>query len=134
MFKSFLGRCYVQLGNYDKMEETWREILTNCIDRKVGYDNIIAREAMYYIGLSLMQRGKYDDALTYFYKCDEFSRKLDEKPSGWMIMLNSRIGYIYDIQGKRDLALMQYKKVLGWEDYYESHKYAKQFLERPYGK
>ncbi len=134
MFKSFLGRCYVQLGNYDKMEETWREILTNCIDRKIGYDNIIARESMYYIGLSLMQRGKYDDALTYFYKCDEFSRKLDEKPSGWMIMLNSRIGYIYDIQGKRDLAIMQYKKVLGWEDYYESHKYAKQFLERPYGK
>ncbi|MBD1207607.1 MAG: tetratricopeptide repeat protein [Ignavibacteria bacterium] len=134
MFKAYLGRSYVQLGNYDKMEETWREILNNCIDRKTGYDNIIAREAMYYIGLSLMQRGKYDEALTYFYKCDEFSRKLDEKPSGWMIMLNSRIGNIYDIQGKRELALTQYKKVLSWEDYYESHKYAKQFLERPYGK
>jgi tetratricopeptide (TPR) repeat protein len=134
MFKAYLGRCYVQLGNYDKMEGAWREILNNCIDRKVGYDNIIARESMYYIGLSLMQRGKYDEALNYFYKCDEFSRKLDEKPSGWMIMLNSRVGNIYDIQGKRDLAIMQYKKVLGWEDYYDSHKYAKQFLERPYGK
>ncbi|MCU0424726.1 MAG: tetratricopeptide repeat protein [Candidatus Kapabacteria bacterium] len=134
LFKAYLGRCYVQTGNYDRMEEVWREILNNCIDRKTGYDNLIAREAMYYIGLSLMQRGKYDDALTYFYKCDEFCRKLDEKPSGWMIMLNSRVGNIYDVQGKRDLAVKQYNKVLSWEDYYDSHKYARQFLERPYGK
>jgi TolA-binding protein len=134
MFKAYLGRCYVQMNNYERMEETWREILNNCIDRKIGYDNIIAREAMYYIGLSLMQRGKYEDALAYFYKCDEFSRKLDEKPSGWMIMLNSRIGNIYDIQGKRELAISQYRKVLSWDDYYDSHKYAKQFLERPFGK
>ncbi len=134
LFKAYLGRCYVQTGNYDRMEEVWREILNNCIDRKTGYDNLIAREAMYYIGLSLMQRGKYDDALTYFYKCDEFCRKLDEKPSGWMIMLNSRVGNIYDAQGKRDLAVKQYNKVLSWEDYYDSHKYARQFLERPYGK
>ncbi|MCS6808770.1 MAG: tetratricopeptide repeat protein [Bacteroidota bacterium] len=134
MFKAYLGRCYVQLGDYEKMEEIWREILNNCIDHKTGYDNLLAREAMYYIGLALMQRGKYDEALTYFYKCDEFCRKLDEKPSGWMIMLNSRIGNIYDIQGKRELAIKQYQKVLSWEDYYDSHKYARQFLERPYGK
>jgi tetratricopeptide (TPR) repeat protein len=133
MFRTYLGRCFAQLGNYEKAEEVWREVLNNCIDHKRGYDNIIAREAMYYIGYALMQRGKYDDALQYFYKCDEFCRKLDTKPSGWMIMLNSRIGNIYDIQGKRDLAVKQYNKVLAWDDYYDSHKYARQFLQRPYG-
>jgi Tetratricopeptide repeat len=134
MFKAYLGRCYVQVGNMEKMEEVWRDVLNNCIDKKVGYDNLIAREAMYYIGYALMQRGKNDDALQYFYKCDEFCRKIDTKPSGFMTMLSTRIGNIYDIQGKRDLAITQYNKVLSWEDYYESHKYAKQYLQRPYGK
>jgi hypothetical protein len=133
-FKAYLGRCYVQTGNYEKMEATWREVLIACIERKTGYDYLTAREAMYYIGVALMNRGKLDDALMYFYKCDEFCRKLDDKPSGWMIMLNSRIGNIYDLQGKRDLAVAQYNKVLSWNDYYDSHKYAKQFLQRPYGK
>jgi tetratricopeptide (TPR) repeat protein len=134
MFKGYLGRCYVQLSNYEKMEETWRDILNNCIDKRVGYDNILAREAMYYIGWSLMQRGKHEDALKYFYKCDEFSRKLDTKITGWMTMLNTRIGNIYDVQGKRELAVQQYNKILSWEDINDSHKYAKQFLQRAYGK
>jgi hypothetical protein len=133
-FKGYLGRCYVQTGNYDKMESLWRDVLLSCMDKKVGYDYLTAREAMYYIGLALMNRGKLDDALQYFYKCDEFCRKLDDKPSGWMIMLNSRIGNIYDLQNKRDLALAQYNKVLSWNDYYDSHKYAKQFIQRGYGK
>lgn len=133
-FKSYLARCYAYLRNYEKMEMVWREILIDCIEKKTGYDYITAREAMYYIGEALKSRGKYDDALTYFYKCDEFCRKLDQKPSGWMIMLNNHIGNIYDLQGKRDLALSQYKKVLSWDDYFDSHKYAKQFIQRPYGK
>lgn len=133
-FKAYLARCYVQVGNYEKMETLWRDILLACMDKKVGYDYVTAREAMYYIGLALKNRGQYETALQYFYKCDEFCRKLDQKPSGWMIMLNNHLGNIYDLQNKRDLAVKQYNKVLSWEDYYDSHKYAKQFLQRPYGK
>lgn len=132
-FKAYLGRSLVYLGNYEKAEEVWREILNNCIDKKRGFDNILARESMFYIGRSLMNRGKYDDALQYFYKCDEFCRKLDNKPTSWMAMLNNQIGNIYDVQGKRDLAIKQYQKVLSWEDFYDTHKYARQWLQRPYG-
>ncbi len=134
MFKAYMARCYVYLGNYEKMEAAWRDILISCIDKKTGYDYVTAREAMFYIGTALMNRGKYDDALTYLYKCDEFCRKLDQKPSGWMIMLNNRVGNIYDLQGKRELAIGQYNKVLSWDDYFDSHKYAKQFIQKPFGK
>ncbi|TAE29874.1 MAG: tetratricopeptide repeat protein [Candidatus Kapaibacterium sp.] len=133
VFKAYLARSYTYLGNYEKMEEIWRDVLTNCMDKRRGYDNIIAREAMYYIGYSLKQRGKYDLALQYFYKCDEFCRKLDPKPSSWMCLLNNHIGNIYDAQGKRDLALKQYQKVLSWDDVFETHRYARQFMQRPYG-
>jgi hypothetical protein len=130
----YVARCLTQMGNQLKAEDEWRTILARCVEKQRGYDNLKAREAMFYIGVYTMNRRDYETALKYFYKCDEFSRLMDEKPSGWMIMLNLRIGNIYDAQNKRDLAIKQYNKVLSWDDYFNSHQYAKQFLDRPYGK
>ncbi len=132
-FHRYLGRCYVRLGSLDKMEETWREILRRCIEKWTGYEELTAREALYYVGLALMQRGQYDEALRYFYKCDELSRVLDEDPSGFMVKANLKIGNIYDLQGKRELAIMQYRKVLSWRDVQNSHEEARRYLEKPYG-
>ena len=58
--------------------------------RLVGYNNDLAREAMYYIALSLIRKKDYDLALRYLYKCDEGSRALDKgkKTSSWMVMSN----------------------------------------------
>ncbi len=131
---AYMARCCVQLGNSIKAEDEWRTILARCIEKQTGYDNLKAREAMFYIGVYAMNRRDYETALKYFYKCDEFCRMMDETPSGWMIMLNLRIGNIYDAQNKRDDAIKQYNKVLAWDDYFNSHKYAKQFKERPFGK
>jgi tetratricopeptide (TPR) repeat protein len=68
-----------------------------------GYDELTAREALYYVGLALMQRGQYEEALQYFYKCDELSRVLDEDPSGFMVKTNLNIGKIYDLQASATL-------------------------------
>jgi hypothetical protein len=132
-FHRYLGRCYVRLGDLQRMEETWREVLRRCIEKWTGYDELTAREALYYVGLALMQRGQYEEALQYFYKCDELSRVLDEDPSGFMVKTNLNIGKIYDLQGKRDLALMQYRKVLSWRDVQNSHAEARRYIEKPYG-
>jgi len=132
-FHRYLGRCYVRLGDLQRMEETWREVLRRCIEKWTGYDELTAREALYYVGLALMQRGQYEEALQYFYKCDEMSRVLDEDPSGFMVKTNLNIGKIYDLQGKRDLALMQYRKVLSWRDVQNSHAEAHRYIEKPYG-
>ncbi len=132
-FHRYLGRCYVRLGDLQRMEETWREILRRCIEKWTGYDELTAREALYYVGLALMQRGQYEEALQYLYKCDELSRVLDEDPSGFMVKTNLNIGKIYDLQGKRDLALMQYRKVLSWRDVQNSHAEARRYIEKPYG-
>jgi len=50
-----------------------------------------------------------------------------------MIMTNLRIGMIYDLQKKRDLAIMQYKKVAGWKDFSGSRRDAEKYLRQPYG-
>jgi tetratricopeptide (TPR) repeat protein len=133
-FHRYLGRAYVQLGYADKTEETWREVLKNALDKKPGYSKLMTREGLYYVGVSLMNRGEYEDALKYLYKADEASRSLDQDPSGFIVLTNLKIGQIMDIQGKRDLAIKQYNKVLGWPDKQNSKQQAQQYIQTPFGK
>ena len=131
-FHRYVGRCEVQLGLWQEMEQTWREVVNRCIGKSVGYDQQTAREGLYYVGLSLMNRKQLDSALTYFYKCDEAGRFLDEDVSGFTVKVNLKIGNIYDVQGKRKLAIEQYKKVLAWDDRQNSHEEAKRYIQKPF--
>ncbi len=132
-FHRYVGKSYIIKGRNTQAEQTWREILKRYIDKYPGYNVYAAREALYYIGYTLMRDRKYKDALKYFYKCDEACRKIDDKPSGFMVKLNLHIGKIYDRQGKRNLAIKQYKKVLDMREYDGSHEQADRYLENPYG-
>jgi len=63
------------------------------------------------------------------------SRSTDQHgPSPFMVMANLKIGMVYDLQNRRDLALEQYRKVTDWRDFYGSHREAEKYIERPYGK
>lgn len=133
VFQRYYGRTLVSLYYLDEWEKHWKMILNWYEQKKPGFDVATAREAMYYIGSALFEQGRYDEALSYFYKCDEFSRKLDKNgPSAFMIYLNLKVGKIYDLQGKRNYAIMQYNKVLSWKNYRDSHEQAKKYLQTPY--
>jgi tetratricopeptide (TPR) repeat protein len=134
MFQRYLGRCYYSLGVRDSLELTFRDVLNRYVAKQAGYDHSSAREALYYIGWARMQDSDLDMALKYFYKCDEASRSLDQDPSGFMVRTNLNLGYIYDLQGKRDLAIKQYNKVMSWEDRNGSHAQAQRYLQTPYGR
>lgn len=133
VFQRYYGRCLVSLYYLDEWEKHWKMIFDWYNQRKPGFDMLTAREALYYIGSALFEKNQYDEALEYFYKCDEFSRKLDKDgPSAFMIYLNLKVGKIYDLQGKRKYAIMQYNKVLSWKKYRDSHEQAKRYLQTPY--
>ena len=132
-FKKYYARTLVRVGAWSIFEDVWREILVDCIAKKYGYGNELARESMYYIAMALQRKGEYEQALKYYYKCDEGSRSLDKKgSSGFMVMTNLNIGKIYDKQGKRELAVSQYKKVLNMNDYKGSHTEAQKYIEGAY--
>lgn len=132
-FHKTLANSYVKLGYGDLKEQTWREILVRVMNKQTGYDYKLARDAMYYISEELIRRGEFDMALKYLYKVDEFSRELDKGLTGWMVQTNVKIGNVYDMQGKRDLAIKQYKKVLSWENYEgKSHAQVQPYLQTPY--
>ncbi len=131
-FKRYYGRCLVHLGPLDSMEQVFRELLLGYMNKQLGFDEHTAREALYYVGTALMIKGDLDQALRYFYKCDEACRLLDGEPSGFMVKTNLKIGQIYDLQRKRDLAISQYKKVVGWKDYDGTQQQAAGYIKSPY--
>ncbi|CAN5482973.1 hypothetical protein BH10BAC6_BH10BAC6_18510 [soil metagenome] len=131
-FHRYFGRSLVSTGPLDTMEILWRDVLNRCIAKQYGYETFTAREALYYIGVVLMMKKDLPMALKYFYKADEASRVLDQDPSGFMVKTNLKIGQIYDMQGKRDLAIQQYEKVLGWTDYGGSRADAERFTTTPF--
>ncbi|MBI3766246.1 MAG: tetratricopeptide repeat protein [Ignavibacteriales bacterium] len=135
IFHKYVGRCYAAVGNWTEMRGTFLDIMHHVREKRLGYDTTVEREANYYLGLHEMTFGRHTDALHYFYRADELSRSLDRAEiSGFMVMTNLRIGMIYDLQGKRDLAITQYKKVLDMKDFQDAHKQAEQYLKTPYSK
>lgn len=138
VFHRYVGRCFVSLGQWEKARATFDNILSRCGNpgpAMVGYSESARREALYYLGVYAMNIGKYDEALQDFYHCDEVSRELDKSgESGFMVMANLRIGFIYDLRSNRDLAVQQYRKVLAMKKFENSYDQAEQHLKSRYVK
>ena len=135
LFHKYVGRGYAAIGNWQLMRSTFSDIAQRVVEKKTGYNAAAEREAQYFLGLCDMNDVNYDAALAHLYRADELSRSVDRgEQSGFMVMTNLKIGLIYDMQKKRDLAVSQYNKVLKMSDYQDAHKQAEQYLKQPYGK
>ena len=133
LFHKYLGRCHVVMGNYQRAEETFGEILGRVRSGTRGYGPAVEREAAYYLGFCALQLQRNEEALGYLYRCDELCRTLDTREaSGFMAMANLKIGMVYDLQGRREQAMQQYRKVLSMKSYKDTHTQAERFLQAPY--
>jgi tetratricopeptide (TPR) repeat protein len=132
IFHRYLGRCYMMMGMWNEMNQTFRQIVKQAEEKQTGYDAASEREAQYYLGLYAMNMRNLDAALGRFYRCDELSRTIDTKgPSGFMAWANLKIGMVYDLELKREDAISQYKKVLSFKDFQGTHKQAEAYMKTP---
>ncbi len=135
IFHRYVGRLNVALGRWEDLKTIFTDIVERANQKKYGYSGFVSREAYYYLGIYYMNFNKSEQALENFYRCDELSRTLDKKgPSVFMVMANLKIGMIYDLQNRRDLAILQYNKVLKLKSQENSRDIAKKYLKKPYGK
>jgi len=135
LFHRYVGRTLAALGRWDLASGTFGEIQRKVTAGKPGYGPVVERETQYYLGVVDMQSGELDSALARFYRCDELSRSIESGfGPGYMPMANLKIGMIYDLQGKRELAIRQYEKVLGMKDHQSSHDLARQYRKAPYNR
>ncbi|MBX3043475.1 MAG: tetratricopeptide repeat protein [Candidatus Kapabacteria bacterium] len=131
-FHRYYSRILVRKGSQEEYEAEWRKVLIRCMDKYVGYDNFTAREAMYYIGLSLMRKGDRESALRYFLKANE-GKIIDTEDSGFTVNVNIYLGNLYDLKGMREEAKKYYNAVLNMKNFDNSHTKANVYLQKPYG-
>jgi tetratricopeptide (TPR) repeat protein len=135
LMQRYLGRCYISLSQWEEARATFTEIVSRCNNGYTGYNESCRREALYYLAVGEMNLGLYDDALQAFYQCDELCRRIETKKElGYMPLTNLKIGMIYDLQSKRQLAIEQYQKVLRMENFDNSRDLAERYLASPYVK
>ncbi len=131
-FHRYLARCYNRLGRWSEIEKHWRQIVTRSIERWEGYNNKTAAEGLYYVGLSLQRKRKYEEAVKYFKKCIELYEYMKEDESSFYLSAQLKLGLTYDKMGKRKYAIKQYNIVLDLDDYNGNHSRAEKYLEKAY--
>ncbi len=57
---------------------------------------------------------------------------MDKESTGFMVNTNMYIGNIYDLQGKRQLAIKQYQKLFKMKDFDGSRDKAGRYIKNPY--
>lgn len=133
LFHRYVGRSYISMANYAMAREVFREIVDRRRADWPGYDIKVEREAEYYLGLCALQTGSLATGVEHFIRSDRLSAEIDQDgPSAFMVLANLHLGKVYDAQARRDLAILQYKKVLDMTDYQDSHAQAEQFLQVPF--
>lgn len=131
-FYKYIGRLSYTLGDFAEASKIWYNILLKGGKKTFGYDDALAREAMYYYGDILMSNGEYSRALKYLTASARMSKKVDKETSGFITMSNLKLGMIYDIQGNRAKAMEYYKTVLNSADYSGSKNKARDYLKAPF--
>ncbi len=132
VFHRYLGRTYIKLGNWNRAAQVFAEIPVAVDKGKRGYTLRMKREASYYLGYAAMLKKDFGTAMKHLVECDRLSRKLDDEPSGFMVMANLRMGMVHDLMNQRTYAKKQYEKVLRMPDYRGSHELASEHRKSPY--
>ncbi|MBE0642773.1 MAG: tetratricopeptide repeat protein [Bacteroidetes bacterium] len=132
VFHRYLGRIYIKLGNWERAAQVFADIVRRVDAGKRGYSTRMQREAQYYLGYNSMLEKNPSEAMKYLVECDKLSRKVDDEPSGFMIMANLRMGQLHDMMDQRSYALKQYDKVLRMPDFKGSHDMAKKYKKTAY--
>lgn len=129
-FQKYLGRLLYIKGNFDAAEKVWYKLLLKGSKKTYGYDDLLAREAMYYYGDILMIRGNNDRAIKYLTASSKMSNKVDKTSSGFIAMSHLKLGIIYEQKGNKSKAKEHFKKVLESANFENSHKIAKDHLKK----
>ena len=105
---------------------TFDELLRNKDVREVAVHALDLIHFKY--GEVLLTAGQNERAAKEFLA----TTKLDHAEPGLVTMAHLYAGHAYDVSGKRDAALAQYKEVLTRPNVYDSHDEARKGLKQPY--
>ncbi len=134
LFERWRGRISAKQGDFNNASKIFSDVLQKADKNYPGYNYTgVRREAVYYIGYEYKSLNQIDSAIIYFKQCKDYSKQIDkDETSGFLINSYLYLGMLYDLKGKRDIAIEYYKKTLALKDFNNSKLFAQQYLKTPY--
>jgi tetratricopeptide (TPR) repeat protein len=132
VFERWRGRIAVRKNELTLADSVFKDVLNKAAKNYDGYNtSMVRREANYYVGKYLKNQGKFDDALPFFRKSIEDSKKIDEeRESGFQINATLYTGTIMETKGIYREAKKYYEAVLDMREFKDSHDQAENYLAR----
>jgi hypothetical protein len=124
-FYTLLAGLYHKNHQWDNSIRVAREILAQAPTNPY-YSNYLVYQAKYLIAESSFFQGKYQEALPFF---DEIIASQLQRPGYLLPWSHLRRGTIYDLQGEKQKATAEYKRVLEMENVHDVHKMAQGLLK-----
>lgn len=132
VFERWRGRIAARQKEIMLADSIFKDVLNKADKNFEGYNTpMVKREANYYIGFNLKNKGEFDSALQYFKNCIEEAKKIDEEgeESGFQINATLYSGTIFQTWGNYKEAKKYYEKVLDMRDFRDSHKNVNSYIE-----
>jgi tetratricopeptide (TPR) repeat protein len=132
VFERWSGRIAVRKSEWTFADSVFKDVLNKAAKNYEGYNtSMVKREANYYVASYLKNQGKLDEALAYFKKCIDESKKIDsDEESGFQINATLYSGTILETKGNYNEAKKYYERVLDMREFKDSHDKAEDYLAR----
>ncbi|MBT8380614.1 MAG: DUF3808 domain-containing protein [Ignavibacteria bacterium] len=131
IFERWRGRIAVKRSNWTEADSIFRIVLKKGEKNLPGYTTIkVKREAVYYIAYQYKNNNNYKEAIKYFEQCINYSEKIDEGESGFLVNSTLYIGTLYEGMAKYEKAVEYFEDVLDMREYANSHTLAELHLNR----
>lgn len=121
--------CLFETGDYDGVTAEASRFL-ELIGKDPFYKDIYIARAYTALGTVQMARGNFEKAREAFEEGREAVK--NQEPSRWGVWNELRLGQVYDLLGRREDALRQYKYVLSFKDKWGFDETAKALMKKPY--
>ncbi len=130
-FHALEGRVFASWARWDQAVRVFSEVVDLYERGTTGYNPLIASQAFYYIARYDMLAGRLDDALTGFDRVIDLNESLSAE-TYFKLYATLRRGMIFDKNGERSKALLDYHRVLDMKDQGQAHELAKRYRKDPY--
>lgn len=121
--------CLYETGDYDGVTAQADQFL-ELIGKDPFYKDIYIARAYTALGTVQMAKGHFDKAREAFEEGREALK--GQEVSRWGLWNEFRLGQVYDLLGRREDAVKQYKYVLSFKDKWGFDEAAKALLKKPY--
>jgi tetratricopeptide (TPR) repeat protein len=131
LFHVYEARALAGAGQWERVAAVCEEVLARQRQGRPGYDGPQVEVALYHLGRSLLERGRFREALVPLQRLESLAAGRGRR-GGFRTLGQLRQGMARDALGERAAAVAHYRRALDLADTSQAHRRARDYLGRPF--